>query len=128
MDKYKQRPSPATHPDHTHSAKIYAEIKRGHKVEPRYVEIVLQAITAKFEIAEKMQSDFMKKEATEELAVVTAYQNRGTQSEVLIKAGDQKRLAEAFGAAGQVELQNKALKKSEELVNAWMAYQVDAKF
>lgn len=128
MNGYKCRPEPATHPDRTHSARVMAEIKLGHKVDPRYVDVVLQAIDAKFEIAEKMGNKFLRESAAEELAIVKAYQSRGTQAEILLKAGDQNRLAAIYLDAGQMDLACKASEKSNALIESWRAYQIEAKF
>ncbi len=128
MNGYKCRPEPATHPDRTHSARVMAEIKLGHKVDPRYVEVVLRAIEAKFEIAEKLGNKFLRESAAEELEIIKAYQNRGTQAEVLIKAADQKRLALMYAETGRMDLANKSLKNHEALMDSWLAYQFEAKF
>lgn len=122
------RPAPALRPEEVRSAKIYRAISEGFRVDPRYVEALMVTIKAKLEIADKLGNERLRASATEEYNTVKAYQDRGSQTEIMSQAQEQLRISRVYAEHGQDELSKRAREKHDALMASWRAYQIPAKF
>ena len=122
------RPAPALLPEDVKSNKIYRAIAEGYRVDPRYIEALMVTIKAKLEIAEKLGNEKLRASTTEEYETVIAYQNRGSQVEIMNQAQEQLRLSRAYAEHGQDDLSRRAQQKHDDLMASWRAYQIPAKF
>lgn len=122
------RPAPALRPEDVRSNKIYIAVSEGLKVDPRYVDALLETIKAKIEIGEKLQNEQFYANALEEYTAVMAYKNRGSQDAVWTQAHEQERLAKTYDDIGREDLKKRALEKRDALMASWRAYQIQARF
>ncbi len=122
------RPAPALRPEDVKSKKIYRAIAEGYRVAPRYVEALMVTIKAKLEIAEKLGNERLRASAEEEYETVKAYQDRGSQTEIMDQAQEQMRLAQTYADMGREDLWRKAKAKHDDLMASWRAYQIQVRF
>ncbi len=122
------KPAPALRPEEVRSGKIYRAISEGYRVDPRYVEALMATIEAKLEIADKLYNDKLKTSTTEEYETVKAYQDRGSQAEIMNQAQEQLRISRIYAENGQDDLSRWAREKHDALMASWRAYQITAKF
>lgn len=127
MYKSAMKPAPAPHPERVAFERVYEAIRKGYRVDPRYVDALLVSIEKKIEAADLLGRAVMAEEMIERKKIVEAYINRGTQAEILQEAQEQGRLAVAYADTGLRDLSQMAQMRHDELMTAWQRYHIRAR-